>query len=380
MKRCIACGAILEDKPIITLDDMPSIAQNLPDERTVDKDKGVTISLYRCTGCGLVQHDAGAVPYYKDVIRAGGYSTTMEKLRISQYDKWIDTYDLRGKKIIEVGCGRGEFLSILDRYDVHAVGMEHDSLLVEEAREDGLDVFEGFAGDSDEYWQGTPYDAFTSFNFLEHQPNPCTYLRAAAHNLVDGGYGLITVPSFEYILEQKSFYEIIPDHISYYTSNSLEAILGICGFEVLSCERINRDTISAFIRKRKSEDLSFLSDNKERLFDDINSLVDRYIDKNQKIAIWGASHQGLTICGAAHLGDKISCIIDSAPFKQGRYAPSSHIKIVSPEFARIQNLNAIIIVAPGYTDEIAGIIKKDFGNDIDIYTLMTDKVEKYGIK
>ena len=44
-----------------------------------------------------------------------------------------------------------------------------------------------------------PFDVFLSFNFLEHQPDPVSMLRCMHHNLTDGGIGLITVPSFEYI-------------------------------------------------------------------------------------------------------------------------------------------------------------------------------------
>ena len=72
----------------------------------------------------------------------------------------------------------------------------------------------------------------------------------------------------------------------------------------------------------------------------------------------------------------MDCIIDSAPFKQGRFAPASHIEIISPDDARKRELEAIVIVAPGYTDEIAGIIKTTFDKNIDVYTLMTDKLKR----
>jgi hypothetical protein len=35
-----------------------------------------------------------------------------------------------------------------------------------------------------------------------------------------------------------------------------------------------------------------------------------------------------------------------------------------------------VIVAPGYTNEIANIIKTTFENGIDIYTLMTDRLSR----
>ena len=47
------------------------------------------------------------VDYYRDVIRAGGFSTTMTELRRRQYKHLIETYGLEGKKFIEVGGVEG---------------------------------------------------------------------------------------------------------------------------------------------------------------------------------------------------------------------------------------------------------------------------------
>ena len=88
------------------------------------QERGITVRLCACRGCGLVQLSSAPVPYYRDVIRSGGYSTTMDRLRRSQYDKWIPFFSLAGKKILEAGCGQGEFLSILQDYPV-AVSYTH---------------------------------------------------------------------------------------------------------------------------------------------------------------------------------------------------------------------------------------------------------------
>ena len=94
------------------------------------------------------------------------------------------------------------------------------------------------------------------------------------------------------------------------------------------------------------------------------------------MAVWGASHQGFTLCATMHL-DKIAYIIDSAPFKQGRFAPASHIPIVSPAKAKENPVDVIVIVAPGYTDEIAQNIREKLGEQIEIYTLMSDHLTRY---
>jgi methionine biosynthesis protein metW len=357
------------------IENMPASAQDIPTKEELDKDCGIEVSLCVCEDCGLVQLKNDAVYYYRDVIRAGGYSTTMEALRKSQYKHFIEFASLEGKKIIEVGCGRGEFLGMLSDFPVEGYGTEHKKDLVEIAKEAGLRVDEDFPEREDHIFKNGPFDAFMSFNFLEHQPNPRTYLKAIYNNLCDEGYGLITVPSFEYIMEQNSFYEIIPDHIAYYSFESLTHLLNICGFEVLEKETVNRDTISMIVKKRKLPDICGIISKKNDIATEVVETVKKYA-KAGKIAIWGASHQGFTLCATTGIADYVDCIIDSAPFKQGKYAPASHIPIISPDEARKRKLEAIIIVAPGYTNEIANIIKTTFENGIDIYTLMTDRLSR----
>mgnify|MGYP000910781861 FL=1 len=176
-------------------------------------------------------------------------------------------------------------------------------------------------------------------------------------------------------MEQNSFYEIIPDHIAYYSFESLTHLLNICGFEVLEKETVNRDTISMIVKKRKLPDIGGIISKKNDIATEVVETVKKYA-KAGKIAIWGASHQGFTLCATTGIADYVDCIIDSAPFKQGKYAPASHIPIISPDEARKRKLEAIIIVAPGYTNEIADIIKTTFENGIDIYTLMTDRLSR----
>mgnify|MGYP003199814101 CR=1 FL=1 len=217
MKRCIACGAPLWETPLLTLDNMPASAQHMPDAQGVKEDRGLTLDLCQCMGCGLVQFDCEPVDYY----RAGGFSKTMVELRRYQYKHLIDSYHLEGKKFIEVGCGQGEFLKVLSEFPVEVHGIEHDPHLVELARAQGLDVTEGFTETEDTRFAGGLYDVFLSFNFLEHQPDPSTMLQAIYRNLEDDAMGLITVPSFEYIMDHNSYYELIRDHLAYYTFETL---------------------------------------------------------------------------------------------------------------------------------------------------------------
>ncbi len=375
MKRCIACGAPLWETPLLTLDNMPASAQHLPDAQGVKEDRGLTLDLCQCMGCGLVQFDCEPVDYYRDVIRAGGFSKTMVELRRYQYKHLIDSYHLEGKKFIEVGCGQGEFLKVLSEFPVEVHGIEHDPHLVELARAQGLDVTEGFTETEDTRFAGGLYDVFLSFNFLEHQPDPGTMLQAIYRNLEDDAMGLITVPSFEYIMDHNSYYELIRDHLAYYTFETLTPLLERNGFLVEECEVINRDTLSVIVKKRPKMDTENLLECYVNLKREMESYM-KYLDAwDKKVAVWGASHQGFTLAATTKLGERARYIIDSAPFKQGKFAPASHLPIVGPDHFHEHPVDAIIITAPGYTDEIAASIRQKFGTSVEIRAMRSNHLE-----
>ena len=415
---CIACGHALS--PLMTLDDMPASAQNIPAASELAEDHPLSLTLCQCPSCGLVQFDTEPVDYYRDVIRAGGGTRTMTRLRHEEYARLLTAmqeHHIHGRRIVEVGCGRGEFLRMWQNLaedpegaaalardqardplsgqpnaaPLHLVGLEHKPSLVEEANavaDKKYRVYEGFATGDVRYPEG-PFDAFVQFNFLEHQPDPCDMLRNIGRNLKPQALGLITVPSFEYILRYNGYYELLRDHIANYTEFTLQKLLQDCGFELLSMDLVNRDTIEAIVRKADPDelselhysgrliDVSALRDSYDRLSASVNAHIDHLSESHRTMAIWGASHQGFTLATTTKLGGRVEYIIDSAPFKQGRFSPASHIPIVAPDYAVAHPVDEILIVAPGYTDEIAGIIRERFDENVRILVLRTDRIEEY---
>ena len=249
--------------------------------------------------------------------------------------------------------------------------------MVELAKSKGLNVVQGFVENGEYKIQGAPFDVFLSFNFLEHQPNPNEMLEGIYNNLTDDGMGLITVPSLEYILEHDGYYELIRDHLAYYSFETLRFLLEKNGFQVLEQQMVNRDTIAMIVSKRKKVNISNLIDSYSYIKKETLTYINSQLNIGRRVGIWGASHQGFTLAATADLGEKVTYIIDSAPFKQGKFAPTSHIPIISPDDAVKDPVDTIIIIAPGYTNEIASIIRKDFPSSTTIMVLKSNHLEQY---
>ena len=138
---------------------------------------------------------------------------------------------------------------------------------------------------------------------------------------------------------------------------------------------INRDTLSLIVRKRPQMETGNLLDCYVNLRSEMDTYMKYLKAWNKTVCMWGASHQGFTLASTSELGKHLAYIIDSAPFKQGRFAPASHVPIVPPEHYFEEPVDAVLIVAPGYTDEIAGIIKTRFGEKVEVMTLRTNRIE-----
>ena len=335
---------------------MPRAAQNLPEAQALATETGVDLVVRQCSGCGLVQLRGEPVPYYRDVIRAAGISSEMRAFRAQQFTDFLEQYSLRGQRVLEVGCGRGEYLTIMQEVGAKAYGLEHLPESVVACRQQGLAVQEGFMEGADTRLPEAPFEAFFTLNFLEHQPTPKNFLRGIWHNLVPQGIGLVEVPNFDMMLRQRLFSEFTTDHLLYFTTETLATTLQVCGFEVLDSRVVWHDYIlSAIVRKRTALDASEFARYPEKLKAQLNAYLAGFAPG--EVAVWGAGHQAFAVLALAELGGKIRYVVDSAPFKQNRFTPATHLPIVPPQTLETDPVAAVIVMAAGYSDEVAATLR-----------------------
>jgi SAM-dependent methyltransferase len=308
------------------------------------------------------------VSYYKEVIRAAGVSAEMKDFRKKQFANFISKYSLTGKKVIEIGCGYGEYLSVLSQLGVDAYGLEHSGESVKLCFKNGLKVLKGFVENVNYKIENAPFEAFFMLSFLEHLPNPVSTLRGIYNNLAAGAVGLVEVPNFDMILKKNLFSEFMRDHLFYFTAETLKSTLEISGFKVSGCEQVWHDyIISATVEKRGKTDIFSFSQHQIKLKKEIEDYLSRFEAK--KVAVWGAGHQALATIALLKLQDKISYVVDSAKFKQGKYTPVTHLRIVSPEALASDPVDAVIIMAGSYSDEVVKIIRRDYSQELNVVAL-----------
>lgn len=368
INKCRVCGKEFFEKPLLRYQNMPKAAQFFPDAESLKCDEGVNLEVCQCSGCGLVQLSNDPVPYYKEVIRAAAFSEGMKAFRRKQFGSFIKNFFLKRKKVVEIGCGCGEYLDLMKQSGVDAYGLEYSDDAVKKCIKKDLKVSKGFVENSDYRLNDAPFDAFYILNFLEHLPDPNSTLRGIYNNLAVDAVGLVEVPNFDMILRNKLFSEFTVDHLFYFTKETLNSTLALNGFEIIECnEEWYNYIISAVVKKRGKLSISHFYKYQTKLKDEIEKYIRRF--KHKKVAIWGAGHQALAIISLIGLADKIRYVIDSASFKQGKYTPATHLHIVSPEELDTDPVDAIIVMAASYSDEVANIIRQRFDSNISIAIL-----------
>ena len=114
--HCWSCGAP-DPRPFYRLQAIPISSCVLLDSReeALAFPKG-DLELAFCERCGFIQNslfDPALLDYTQDYEESQGFSPTFAKFAQGLVDRLIELYGIRGKKVFEVGCGKGDFLAMV---------------------------------------------------------------------------------------------------------------------------------------------------------------------------------------------------------------------------------------------------------------------------
>ena len=76
------------------------------------------------------------------------------------------------------------------------------------------------------------------------------------------------------------------------------------------------------------------------------------------------------------IGNGIEYVIDSADFKQNKYTPGSHILVVAPVRLMENPVDAIVVMAGSYSNEVCEIIKSKY-KGVEVAVLNENGIKQY---
>jgi SAM-dependent methyltransferase len=281
----------------------------------------------------------------------------------------ISTYDLRGKNILEIGCGRGEFLRQLCRAGNN--------------RGTGFDTSTPFFGKDPEMpkvsyvrdyfskeYEDVRTDLIVCQQVLEHIENPKDFLSSLVETQtfqVGDPLIYLEVPNGLYTAKELGIWDLIYEHVSYFTPSSLRRLVEESGFEILVMDSTFGDQY-LYVEARVSmhgkavsntraskgdveQAKAFAESFRKKLIEFRNWVIDPDVAIG-KTYIWGAGSKGITFCNLVDPEATIAGLIDRNTKKHGKYTAETGLEIFGLEDIDPAVISNIVIMNPQYTDEI----------------------------
>src|SRR4030042_753980 len=186
--NCHLCNNKLFPDAVLQFKGMPKAAQYYPEKNEFAEDVGITLTIRQCSSCGLVQHSMKPVEYFKEVITAASLSEKSRLSRLNQTKEFVNNFGLHNKKVLDIGSGNGGMIDVLEEVGLIATGIEFSQKSVEIGKSLGRKMVKGYIGDIDVI-EGSPFDAFVSFNYLEHSPEPGRIIKNIYKNTTANSVG-----------------------------------------------------------------------------------------------------------------------------------------------------------------------------------------------
>ncbi len=162
--------------------------------------------------------------------RFRGSSQDIEQ-RLSVYLPFIEQTPDAKKPIVDLGCGRGEWLQLLQNNGYPAVGVDSDAAMLEHCRNRGLDVLEADVLEHLRSLEPESVRGVSAFHLVEHMPFQVTLqlLQEIKRALVPGGIALIETPNPHNILVGACHFYNDPTHLRPIPSPLLNFAAEYCG-------------------------------------------------------------------------------------------------------------------------------------------------------
>lgn len=375
MKRetCIACGETAAEV-FFDLDRAPVLC-NAPcasREEALHFPAG-RIALAFCAHCGHVFNaafDPGLLSYNQQYENSLHYSPCFDTYIRNLAAGLVERFGLRGKDIVEIGCGKGDFLALLcELGDNRGLGFDpsYEPGRVGPAAAGRLRIVRDLYGEA---YAHLPCDFLCSRHTLEHLPAPAEFLKMIRRAAGERSPAVFfEVPNALYTLRQKGIWDIIYEHVSYFWSLPLSKLFTRCGFTVRAvratygeqflCLEASSDSATdghcwgGKELERVAADAASFGETFRSVTREAAALLENLEADRRRAVVWGAGSKGVMFLNLFKESPVLDCAVDINPNKQGKYIPGSGHRIVADDALRDSRPDVVLVMNPLYEGEIA---------------------------
>lgn len=329
------------------------------------------IELAFCHSCGFIFNrlfDTSIDYFTMGYEDQQGFSTTFMNYLKRISENLIEKYDLNGKTLLEIGCGKGDFINLLTEMN-HGKGIGIDP-----AYQDGRQTNPNLIFYKEFYNKEhgkLPADFICCRHTLEHIHGTNAFLKLIRDSLGTRTDKIIffEIPQISRILDVQAFWDIYYEHCSYFSAGSLARLFRNTGYEILDlrldyndqyllieAKPVNTPSAKTFAIEESIEEQKKRVDNfkvkiNEQLTDWRQKLT-LLKSNGKKTVVWGGGSKSVGfLTNFADLG-LIEYVVDINPHMENNFIPGIGKKYVQPGFLKEYKPEAVIIMNGIYKDEI----------------------------
>ncbi len=370
--QCPVCRSAMT--PFFAVRQMPALCNVLwPSRAAALETPRADIELGSCGQCGMIANlsfDSQLVEYDADYENALHFSQRFQQHAEQLVAELIDRYRLRGKTIVEIGCGDGHFLNLMcQRGENRGVGYDPSMAgkPVTAASGTSVTIVPRLFGTQD---ASQPADLICCRHVLEHIADPLAFLSTIRQAIGHRESVLfLEVPNARWMIRELRFWDVIYEHCSYFTPQSLEVLIRRSGFIPLHvAERYGDQFLTIEAQPAPGNEVptddgagSVSPDELDRFGGHYTQTIGFWNQKLRELqqrggrpVVWGAGSKGVSflnaLAGASN--HAIEYVVDLNPRKQGKFVAGAGQAIVAPEALSSHRPDLVIVMNEIYLDEI----------------------------
>ena len=347
------------------------------------------VRLAFCRTCGFISNiafDAKLTEYSGRYEETQAFSPTFNAFHDKLAHDLVHRHGLRHKELIEIGCGKGEFLRLLCSLGPNR-GLGFDPGYSEARGESqGTTGFRVIRDFFSEKYADQSADFVCCKMTLEHIPTPEVFLRATVRTVREDGVVFIQVPESLRIVRDCAFEDIYYEHCSYFSAGSLGRLFNQLGLRVLSTQ-IEYDgqylTVEATlpgagqtaVAEPVLDDLDMLAKHvstfpqrMQAKLQEWQEHLARWKTQGKRVVIWGSGSKGVSFLTGVPGADVISHAVDINPYRHGYFMPATGQQIVGPQQLSEIRPDVVIVMNRVYLEEIRSQIS-DLGLEPEVLAL-----------